>query len=129
MYYAIFLFLVLLLPLRNIVLKVPNLFFGIDGFNLTNILFGFLALGILTAGNKEKTVVYRPKLQLPLILFVLYFFFQIFLQPGFHSYERLFAWWKDAFLFMFLLYFFVNKTITDTRKIALKKSQHVVIMN
>lgn len=115
-YYLVFLLLILLLPLRNVVLKVPTLW-GIGGLNLTNILYGIVFLGILFSVKSGKSVMYRPRVTMPLLLFVFYFFLQIFMQPGFYSYSHLVTWWKDAFLFMLIPYFFVTGRNFNLKKI------------
>lgn len=74
---------------------------------MTNILYGIVFLGVVFSARSCKTVIYRPRVTLPLFLFILYFFLQIFMQPGFYSYSHLVTWWKDAFLFMLLPYLFV----------------------
>ncbi len=118
MFYYVFLVLILLMPLRNVVLKVPQLF-GVEGLNLTNILYGIIFIGIIFAKQTDRPQAYRSKLATPLLLFVVYFFIQIFLQPGFHSYEHLLTWWKDAFLFMLVPYFFVTRTAIENKKIMI----------
>ncbi len=118
MFYYIFLILVLIIPLRNIALKFP-LLFNINGFSVTNILYGCVLLGTIFIGKSTKPRIYHSKLALPLILYVVYFFAQIFLNPGSHSYSFLFTWWKDSFLFMLIPYFFVTRTISSSKKLLL----------
>lgn len=126
MFYYIFLFLVLLMPLRNIALKFPQ-FFGVSGLNITNILFGFVFLGIVLGRSSQNanTLInnqserYQSKLVLPLILYVCYFLIQALVQPGFYSYEHQLVWWKDSFLFMLLVYLFISRTIVEPKKIIM----------
>ncbi len=117
MFYYIFLILVLIMPLRNVALKFPPVL-GLEGFGITNILYGCTLLGIfLTKAKPAPFTTYHSKLSLPLILYVLYFFIQIFLHPGTNTYSHLLTWWKDSFLFILIPYFFVSRTISDSKKL------------
>jgi len=117
MFYYLFLGLVLLIPLRNITLKFP-IFFGIPGLNITNILYGLAALGVLFATHgKDKSESYRSKITIPLVLYICYFFLEIFQNLDSYSFTYLFTWWKDSFLFMIIPYFFVVRNVKEPKKV------------
>lgn len=116
LYYYFFLLLVTLIPLRSIVLKTIYVF-DTSGINIVNVLYALALLGALLAPREKKEEIYSSKVLLPLTLYVFYFFLQVFLQPGNHSFTELLKWWKDSFLFMLIPYLFVTRSITDKKKI------------
>lgn len=118
LYYYLFLLLVVLIPLRNVVLKTMSLF-EVSGLNIINVLYGVVLLGALVAPRKKEGETYSSKVFLPLIIFIFYFFLQIWVQPGDHSYAELLKWWKDSFLLMLIPYLFVTRAITDQKKILI----------
>jgi putative inorganic carbon (hco3(-)) transporter len=92
----IFLF---LLPLRNIVEKIPNLY-GIPGLGSTHVLFliAFVAAFITTG---EKSLFDRPKLSLPIILFLAYLLFEsLITDPFITPLDYRITVWKDQLLLM-----------------------------
>jgi hypothetical protein len=96
--------LVFLIPLRNIVEKVPSL--GIEGLNITNLLFAsiFICM-ILDRDPKNKKRSYTSSLRLPIILFIVYNFLTIFLtDPRINNLSNMLKFWKDMALNMSLFF-------------------------
>lgn len=108
--------LIVLIPLRNIVLKVPNT--GVYGANITHLLYILILIGILFKqhGKRRKNTSHQSKLVVPIALYVLYFLLESFVSPAdYLPRKELIAAWKDRFLLGPILYFVIVKGI-GTRK-------------
>lgn len=122
-YYSLLL-LVLLAPLRNVVIKTLP-YFNYGGFNIINILYLILLIGILIKPKrKEKKEAlsspqseYQAKLLLPLILFTCYFSLQMIPATSYTDIGSLISNWKDSFIFMLIMYLFVSKFEMDNKRI------------
>lgn len=100
-------FAILILPLRNIVEKVPNLY-GIDGLGFMNILF--LLLVLLAFTNKLARTQISEKIDhvsLPLSLYLIYFLILVLIPINSYTntWHR-FIFWKDL-LIGFSFYFII----------------------
>jgi len=116
--FIIYCLLVLLIPLRNIVLKIDNLFFiDIPYINTTNILFLLLTLcAVIFKPAYQHKSYYRNKVDLPIIIYCIYFFIQIFANKLEYP-SDLIILWKDRFLFPCLLYFISRSIITSKKEV------------
>jgi O-antigen ligase len=92
---------VLLIPLRNIVEKVPNL--GVDGLNVTNLTFGAaIALVILDYIYSRETR-FNGRLFCLIVLYTAYNLISIFwTDANINNYSNMLKFWKDIALGMSL---------------------------
>ncbi len=107
--------LVALIPLRNIVEKVPN--FGLEGLNITNLLFALVYIFALLDRRKGDQSVWRQPLSVPIVLFVLLSFAMIFVtDQSIINLSEMFKFWKDMALNM-SLYMIAIKAFRTRRDI------------
>jgi O-antigen ligase len=110
-------FAILILPLRNIVEKVPNIY-GIDGLGFMNVLF--LVLVLLAYSTKYTPFKSSGRIDyvsLPLSLYLLYFLFLVFLSiNSYTSTWYRFVFWKDYFI-GFSFYFIVIRFSLSRKEI------------
>lgn len=106
--------LVFLIPLRNIVEKVPN--FGLEGLNVTNILFGLIFIFMLIDRSRYNAIPNnKSRLKVPIILFISYTFLTIFwTDPRINNLSNMLKFWKDMALNMSL--FFIAARAFRTRQ-------------
>ena len=112
MYYYLFLLLVILIPTRNIVLKVINVFDTV-GLNIVNALYGVCLIGAVMHWKRDKL----GSIFYPMFFWVLYFGLQIFFHPYNHDIFYQLQWWKDSYLFMIITFLFSALCLNDNRKI------------
>jgi putative inorganic carbon (hco3(-)) transporter len=119
MKYLLF-FTVLILPLRNIVEKFPNLF-GMYGLGFINILFVFLFIGaVFSKHTNAHDVPYKPKLKWALIVYLALMFLQVFHGDGggVVTLSQKFPFWKDLF-FCMALYFVVRRYLLSRKDLII----------
>ena len=114
--FLIFCFLNLLIPLRNIILKIDRLFFNFPILNTTNLLFGVLIICALL--QERRYNIYKSKLTLPIILYCVYFLFQIFNTDNPYKLDLL-IFWKDRFLFPLILFFITVSILKSKREVLI----------
>ena len=115
--YLVFI-LVFLIPLRNVVLKVPDS--GIPGLNITHVLYLLVLIGCLVKrqGRGREISRHKSKLTIPIIIYVMYFFIETFVAPtDYLTRNQLLAAWKDRFLLGPILYFVIVKAMQQRKDI------------
>ena len=105
-----------LLPLRNIVEKIPNLF-GVAGLGPTHILFFLAFIAAYLQKADEQPLYCKPKLSIPIILFIIYLLFEALVtDPSITAFDIRIKAWKD-FVLLMSVYFIVFRAFRDKKEI------------
>ena len=112
-FFYTFLVLVILIPLRNVVLKFDNIIF-FQYLNIVNFLYGIVFLGSLLGikkifESKDKTLI------LPFVIIIGYYLFICFLGPYYYT-DNLITL-KNSYLFMFIVYLYSVTNIDSWKKV------------
>ncbi len=116
LFYLNYYLLVLLIPLRNIVLKTQWIDYAI-GVNLINILYGVTFLGALVSVKKNGQDYHKRSLFVPLLLNIIYYIIVSFLVPSHNNLSTDLIIIKDTYFFMLVLYAFTSSHITSNKLI------------
>lgn len=105
-----------LLPLRNIVEKIPNLF-GVEGLGATHILFFLAIIAAFMQKSDDQALQSKPKLVLPIIIFIIYLFFEsLITDPSISEIGLRITAWKD-YILLISVYFIIFRSFRNKYEI------------